>query len=170
MTREAQCVNKCILYLPLSTTKTFSHALSQWNHSCLNMPRSTSVTFRLHRWSISISASTGHPHCCEVLSLCWVIPSVYKFRPLTPFYSLCPGVHGFQVVGDKRFILEEERYNSHSDDGWICGLKSGWLFVRVADSLCRKHRLRMMGGYWRHTSRPKLATGCLSAPHAVSRA
>lgn len=95
------------------------------------MPRSTSVTFRLHRWSISISASTGHPHCCEVLSLCWLIPSVHKFRPLTPFYSLLPGVNGFQVVGDKRFVLEEERYNSHSDDGWICGLKSGCCLSRL---------------------------------------
>ncbi len=133
------------------------------------MPRSTSVTFRLHRWSISISASTGHPRCCEVLSLCWVIPSVYKFCPLTPFYSLCPGVHGFQVVGDTRFILEEERYNSHSDDGWICGLKSGCRLSGLQIP-CAANTGGMMGGYWRHTSRPKLATGCLSAPHAVSRA
>ncbi|KTG41908.1 hypothetical protein cypCar_00028599, partial [Cyprinus carpio] len=44
---------------------------------------------------------------------------------------LCPGVHWFQVVGDKRFVLEEERYNSHSDDGWICGLKSGCCLSRL---------------------------------------
>lgn len=111
------------------------------------MPRSTSVTFRLHRWSISISASTGHPHCCEVLSLCWVIPSVYKFRPLTPFYSLCPGVHGFQVVGDKRFVLEEERYNSHSDDGWIWGLKSGCCLSRLRIACAAK----TVCGWWAGT-------------------